>query len=231
MPSVAVVYHSGYGHTKVLAEAVARGAASVDGAKVQLVDVDDVGMHWDALHAADAIVCGSPTYMGSVSAKMKAFMEATSKHWIMLKWRDKIAGGFTNSASQSGDKLNTLIDFVIFAMQHGMIWMGLDIAPGNNSSTGSVQDLNRLGAFVGAMAQSNVDEGPGRRATAGRSRHRRALRPAHRGGRARVGAHARWFQRRVGCVPPSRLNPSGRVVNASVMSRSVNGAHSPPASR
>jgi len=127
MPSVVVVYHSGYGHTKVQAEAVARGAASVDGAKVLLVPVEDVEMHWNALHAADAIVFGSPTYMGSVSAKMKAFMEETSKHWAALKWRDKIAGGFTNSASQSGDKLNTLTDFVIFAMQHGMIWVGLDL--------------------------------------------------------------------------------------------------------
>ncbi len=91
---------------------------------------------------------------------MKAFMEETSKHWATLKWRDKIAGGFTNSASQSGDKLNTLTDFVIFVMQHGMIWVGLDLLPGNNSSKGSVEDLNRLGSFVGAMAQSNADEGP-----------------------------------------------------------------------
>ena len=160
MPNVAIVYHSGYGHTKVLAEAVARGAASVDGAKVVLVPVEDVEMHWDDLHASDAIVFGSPTYMGSVSAKLKAFMEETSKHWLDFKWRDKIAGGFTNSASQSGDKLNTLTDLVIFAMQHGMIWVGLDIPPGNNHSKGSVQDLNRLGAFLGAMAQSNADEGP-----------------------------------------------------------------------
>ena len=159
MPSVVVVYHSGYGHTKVQAEAVARGAASVDGAKVLLVPVEDVEMHWDALHAADAIVFGSPTYMGSVSAKMKAFMEETSKYWATLKWRDKIAGGFTNSAAQSGDKLNTLTDFVIFAMQHGMIWVGLDLLPSNNSSKGSVEDLNRLGSFLGAMAQSNADEG------------------------------------------------------------------------
>jgi NAD(P)H dehydrogenase (quinone) len=160
MPNVAVVYHSGFGHTKVLAEAVARGAASVEGAKILLIPVEDAEMHWDDLHAADAIVFGSPTYMGSVSAKMKGFMEATSKHWVELKWRDKIAGGFTNSASQSGDKLNTLIDLVIFAMQHGMIWVGLGILPGNNHSKGSPEDLNRLGAWVGAMAQSNADEGP-----------------------------------------------------------------------
>jgi len=160
MPNVAVVYHSGYGHTKVLAEAVTHGAASVEGAKVLLLPVEEAELHWDELHAADAIVFGSPTYMGSVSAKMKAFMEATSKHWAELKWRDKIAGGFTNSASQSGDKLNTLVDLVIFAMQHGMIWVGLGVPAGNNHSKGSTEDLNRLGAFLGAMAQSNADQGP-----------------------------------------------------------------------
>lgn len=46
------------------------------------------------------------------------------------------------------------------AMQHGMTWIGLDLLPGNNTSKGSVQDLNRLGSFMGAMAQSNVDMGP-----------------------------------------------------------------------
>ncbi len=41
-----------------------------------------------------------------------------------------------------------------------MIWVGLDLPPGNNSSKGSTADLNRLGGFLGALAQSNVDEGP-----------------------------------------------------------------------
>jgi NAD(P)H dehydrogenase (quinone) len=75
-------------------------------------------------------------------------MEATSKFRLELKWRDKIAGRFTNAASQSGDKLNTLTDFVVFAMQHGMIWVSLDVLPGNNSSKGSVEDINRLGSFL-----------------------------------------------------------------------------------
>jgi multimeric flavodoxin WrbA len=160
MPNVVVLYHSGYGHTKVQAEAVARGAASVEGAKVALVPVEDAELHWDDLHGADAIIFGAPTYMGSVSAKMKAFMELTSSFWRDLRWRNKIAGGFTNSGSQSGDKLNSLTDLVVFAMQHAMIWVGLDLLPGDNHSKGSVGDLNRLGGFLGAMAQSNVDQGP-----------------------------------------------------------------------
>jgi hypothetical protein len=41
-----------------------------------------------------------------------------------------------------------------------MVWINLNLMPGNNNSGGSVDDLNRLGSFLGAMAQSNVDEGP-----------------------------------------------------------------------
>jgi NAD(P)H dehydrogenase (quinone) len=160
MPSIAIVYHSGYGHTAVQAEAVKQGAESVPGTTVDLIKAEDAEKNWDKLNAADAIIFGSPTYMGSASAPFKAFMDATSKLWMQQKWKDKIAAGFTNSASQSGDKLSTLTEIFIFAMQHGMIWVGLGLLPGNNSSKGSVNDLNRLGSFAGAMAQSNADQGP-----------------------------------------------------------------------
>jgi multimeric flavodoxin WrbA len=158
MTQIAIVYHSGYGHTAKQAEAVARGAASVAGAEAQLISVETIDQHWETLEKADAIIFGSPTYMGSVSAPFKTFMDASSKPWYARAWKDKIAAGFTNSASQSGDKLNTLIQLAIFAAQHGMIWVGLDIMPGNNNSNGSVEDLNRLGSFLGAMAQSNADQ-------------------------------------------------------------------------
>lgn len=157
---VAVVYHSGYGHTKAQAEAVARGAESVLGTQVALIPVDQAEARAAEIHAADAIIFGAPTYMGSVSAPFKAFMDWSSKAWFGQQWKNKIAAGFTNSGSQSGDKLNSLVQLAIFAMQHGMIWVGLDLMPGNNNSKGSVQDLNRLGSFLGAMAQSNVDVGP-----------------------------------------------------------------------
>jgi len=157
---VAVVYHSGYGHTKILAEAVARGAQSVPGTEVSLIPVAEAAARAAEIDAADAIVFGAPTYMGSVSAPFKAFMDASSKTWASRGWKNKIAAGFTNSASQSGDKLNSLMQLAIFGMQHGMVWVGLDLMPGNNSSTGSVHDLNRLGSFIGAMAQSNSDAPP-----------------------------------------------------------------------
>jgi multimeric flavodoxin WrbA len=159
MAKVAIIYHSGYGHTKAQAEAVARGAASAPGAIVSLVPVDEYEARAGELDAADAIIFGAPTYMGSASAPFKSFMDASSKIWAVKGWRDKLAAGFTCSASQNGDKLNTLQQMWIFAMQHGMIWVGLDLMPGNNSSKGSTADLNRLGTSSGAMAQANSDQG------------------------------------------------------------------------
>jgi NAD(P)H dehydrogenase (quinone) len=160
MTQVAVVYHSGYGHTAEQAKAVVRGAEKVAGTEAVLYTAQEAEAHLDKLASADAIIFGSPTYMGSASAPMKSFMDASSKVWFTRDWKDKIAAGFTNSGSQSGDKLSTLIQLAVFAAQHGMIWVGVDLLPGNNNSKGSVNDLNRLGGFLGAMAQSNVDQGP-----------------------------------------------------------------------
>ncbi len=161
---VCVVYHSGYGHTQKQAEAVHEGAAAVDGVEASKIAVGDLfdtdAAAWQALDEADAIVMGCPTYMGSPSADLKKFMELTSGRWMEQKWADKLAAGFTNSGSQNGDKQNTLVAIATFAAQHGMVWINLNLLPGNNHSGGSVDDLNRLGASLGAMAQSNVDVGP-----------------------------------------------------------------------
>lgn len=156
MSKIAIVHHSGYGHTRRQAEAVLAGA----GPDAKLYAVDALtDADWAELAAADAIVFGAPTYMGSASAPFKAFMDASSKVWFTQGWKNKLAAGFTNSGSQSGDKLNTLVQLAVFAAQHGMLWVSLGILPGNNSSQGSVADLNRLGSYLGAMAQSNVDQG------------------------------------------------------------------------
>jgi len=156
---VAVAYHSGYGHTEVLAHAVAAGVenAGATAVTVSVADIDAVD--WGALNSADAIVFGSPTYMGSVSGQFKTFMDASSKIWFEGGWKDKLAAGFTNSSSQSGDKLNTLIQLSVYAAQQGMNWISLGLMPGNNSSQGDATDLNRIGSYLGAMAQSNADEG------------------------------------------------------------------------
>jgi len=158
--TVAVLFHSGFGHTARQAEAVRRGIERVAGASVLFLTSDEAQGRWDDLELADAIIFGAPTYMGSVSGPFKTFMDSTSKQYASGAWKDKIAAGFTNSASRSGDKLSTLIQFAILAAQHGMHWVSLGLPTGNNSTHGSEQDLNRLGFWLGAAAQSDADQGP-----------------------------------------------------------------------
>ncbi|MFG2718093.1 flavodoxin family protein [Streptomyces sp. NPDC048416] len=159
-PVVSIAHHSGYGHTAVLAEAVRAGAAE-SGATVHVITVDTMAeAEWALLDASDAIVFGSPTYMGTASGAFHQFAEATSKRWFTDAWQDKLAAGFTNSGSKSGDKGHTLQFFQTLAAQHGMHWVNLGLKPGWNTSTASEYDLNRLGFFGGVGAQSNTDQGP-----------------------------------------------------------------------
>ncbi len=159
---VAIAYHSGFGKTASLARAVGRGAASVDGVAVDLVEVDSIDdQGWAALDAADAIIFGSPTYFGSLSWEMKRFFESTVGRWVEGPlWKDNVAAGFTNSKAMAGDKLNTLFDILAFAAQHGMVWVGLDLYPGWHTRDSTPDELNRLGSWIGVMAQANSDEAP-----------------------------------------------------------------------
>jgi len=159
MSNVAIVYHSGFGHTQALAEAVAKGVKSVAGAKASLIPVTEAEDRAAELDAADAIIFGSPTYMGGVTADFAKFKDWTSKRWMTRAWQNKLAAGFTVSASWGGDKQNTLYQLLTLAAQHGMVWVGLGLAPGYNHSKGSTADLNRTGASIGVMAQANADQG------------------------------------------------------------------------
>jgi multimeric flavodoxin WrbA len=159
---IAIVYHSGYGHTARQAEAVKAGVERVKGTEAMLLTVAEAQTRWGDLTCAEAIIFGAPTYVAGVSAAFKSFQEASS-HAVMTQgfgWKDKIAAGFTNSGSRSGDKLATLVQIALFAAQHGMHWINLALPPANNSSTGSEEDLNRLGFWLGAGAQSNTDQSP-----------------------------------------------------------------------
>ena len=166
---VAIVYQTGAGHTRVLAESVRNGCLKVSGVEAELIEIagkDVLEGRWsnpqiiDRLDHADAIIFGCATYMGSASAIYKAFLEKAFDKWMVQAWKDKIGAAFTNSASQNGDKLSTLIQLVIFGAQMGMIWVGVGDGPGNNWSGGSVHDNNRLGSWLGAMGQSNGDQTP-----------------------------------------------------------------------
>ena len=163
MTNVVTIYHSGYGHTKKQAEAVDTGAGGVANLSAQLIAIDEQGeipeSAWQALAEADAIIFGSPTYMGSVSWQFKKFADATSKSWFAQDWKDKIAAGFTNSASMNGDKHSTLHYLFTLAMQHSMIWVGTGLMPANSKSA-QRNDINYLGSFAGLMAQSPSDASP-----------------------------------------------------------------------
>lgn len=156
MPTIVIVYHSGFGHTKVVAESVVRGANLVANASAVAISVDELPDaqpggklqgRWSELAQADAIVFGCPTYMGSVSAGLKRFMEATSSIWGAQGWRDKLAAGFTNAGGTSGDKLNALTDLAVFAAQHSMIWVSQGLFYDESG-------INRMGSWLGLMTQS-----------------------------------------------------------------------------
>jgi NAD(P)H dehydrogenase (quinone) len=162
MSKIAVVYHSGYGHTKKQAEAVYAGALLAS-PTVDLIAIDAEGniseAAWATLSQADAIIFGSPTYMGSVSWQFKKFADASSKQWFSQAWKDKLAAGFTNSATMNGDKLSTLHYMFTLSMQHSMLWVGTGMMPAN-SKAAQRNDVNFVGSFAGAMAPSPSDSSP-----------------------------------------------------------------------
>lgn len=157
MSKIAVVFHSGYGHTLRVAQSVAAGAGA------ELVPIDAEGNlpanGWETLNAADAIIFGSPTYMGSVSWQFKKFADASSKPWFGQAWKDKLFAGFTNSATMNGDKLSTLHYLFTLAMQHGGLWVGTGMMP-SNTKAAQRNDINYVGSFGGVMTQSPSDSSP-----------------------------------------------------------------------
>lgn len=163
MAKIAIVYFSGYGHTAKQAEAVQKGAAGVAGAEVTVFRIDGEGNlpegALDALGAHDAIIYGSPTYMGGPAWQFKKFADASSKPWFSSAWKDKIAAGFTNSASVNGDKFSTITYFFTLAQQHGQIWIGTGLLPSNKKEHGPA-DVNWTAGSAGALAISPSDASP-----------------------------------------------------------------------
>lgn len=169
MKTIAIVYFSGSGHTALMAEAVQRGAATVGGIDAVLLPIDGrrivEGRFTDErlltrLNGADALIFGSPTYMGSVAAQFKAFADATATIWFNRGWKGKLAAGFTHSGSPSGDKLSTLQYLSLFAAQHGMLWIGNADLP--SVYRGQTDGFNRLSSFLGVMGYTSQspDEPP-----------------------------------------------------------------------
>lgn len=160
MAKIAVIFFSGYEHTKKQAQAVYDGACEVIDVQADLIRIDKDGNidtnHWQILERADAIIFGSPTYMGGPAWQFKKFADASSKAWMQQLWKDKLAAGFVNSGAINGDKFNTMAYFWTLAMQHGMVWVSLGAIPASTKEA-KRDDINWLGSFHGAYAQSPND--------------------------------------------------------------------------
>ena len=156
-PKILVVFHSGYGHTQRVADAVAAGAEG------ELLQIDAEGNlpdgGWERLAAADAIVFGAPTYMGAPSWQFKKFADASSKPWFTQAWKDKLFAGFTNSASMNGDKHSTLHYFMTLAMQHSGLWVSLGLMPSNDKAA-TRDSINYVGGYNGLLTTSPTDASP-----------------------------------------------------------------------
>ena len=105
------------------------------------------------LSDSDAIIFGTPTYMGGVSAQFKSFADATSELWCDQSWSGKFAAGFTCGSAMNGDQTGTLQYLVTLSNQQGMLWVGLDSAHGYKD-----YGINRLGCQLGVVAHSSGGE-------------------------------------------------------------------------
>jgi len=167
MTRIAIVFFSGYGHTARQAEAVRRGAAGAEGTEVTVLRIDQDGAlpegAFETLAAQDAIIYGSPTYMGGPAWQFKKFADASSKLWFTQALKDKIAAGFTNSASVNGDKFSTIQYLFTLSQQHGQVWVGTGLMPANKKEHGH-DDVNWTAGYAGALAISpsdaSADEAP-----------------------------------------------------------------------
>lgn len=159
MHKVSIIYHSIRKHTEKIAEAILEGFENYPQIEAKIIPVENWEEEQDFINDSEAIIFGSPTFMGSISADFKKFMDGTSKIWFQQKWKDKLATGFINSGWPSGDKLNAMNQLVIFAAQHGMVWVSLGLVPGDLSRDKEKKDVNRLGSFLGAMSCSPFNEG------------------------------------------------------------------------
>ena len=158
MFTIAIPYFTGTGHTQKLAEYISEGIAAEGTTHPLLIDVETmVEADWEKLNASHGILFGSPTYMGSIAARYKQFLEETSSSfWIDQVWADKVAGAFTIGSSPSGDKLSTLTALNLFACQHGMIWAGFNHIGSLHTNDG--KEINHDGSWLGLMATSSADK-------------------------------------------------------------------------
>ncbi len=150
---IAIIYHSGFGHTKVVADRIALGARKIL-EHVTVYTSEEATAQLRELSETDTLVFGSPTYFANVSGEFKKFMEATASIWAKQGWKNKLAAGFTNSSSTNGDKLNTLISLSLFAAQHSMLWIPLGLLPKYAPDGNQLPEHNGMASYLGLMTMS-----------------------------------------------------------------------------
>jgi NAD(P)H dehydrogenase (quinone) len=147
---VLVVFYSLYGHVFQMAEAIAEGAAQVEGAEVDIrrvsetlpaeviekmgaVEAQKALAHVpvctvDELAAADAIIFGTPTRFGNMCGQMRQFLDATGKLWQTGALIGKVGSVFVSTATQHGGQESTILSFHISLLHQGMVIVGLPYA-------------------------------------------------------------------------------------------------------
>ncbi len=179
---ILVLYYSSYGHTLELAKEIVAGARDT-GAEVHLKRVPELipkeiiennpGLRHGAeiqkdipvatveeLAEYDAIIFGSPTRYGVMSAQLKNFIDQTGGLWIQSKLVNKVAGFFTSTGTPHGGQEVTLLTMMIPLMHHGMILVPAGYtSPGINTTLegGTPYGPSTLAGIDGSR-QPNADE-------------------------------------------------------------------------
>jgi NAD(P)H dehydrogenase (quinone) len=144
---ILVAYYSMYGHVHRMAEAVAEGAGSVDGAEVVLRRVPETLPREvlekmgaveaqkafaevpvctvEELAAADAILFGTPTRFGNMCGQMRQFLDATGQLWATGALVGKVGSVFVSTATQHGGQESTILSFHVTLLHHGLVVVGL----------------------------------------------------------------------------------------------------------
>ncbi len=159
MAKILVVYDSGTGNTEAMAKAVAEGVR-IGGGEVVVKRVDEVNI--DELPGFDGIILGSPTYFGSMSSKMKGFIDNSVK--VRRKLENKVGAAFTSSGSPFGGNETTLFSLIQALMIHGMIIVGDPISAGGHYGVASVgkpneediENCKALGKRVATIAEKLI---------------------------------------------------------------------------
>lgn len=154
MAKAIVIYYSRSGNTKKMAESIVEGIGK-EGLEVALKDVKDTKA--DELLKYNAIIIGSPTYYGTMSARIKKLFDDSVKFHGKLE--GKIGGAFSSSANIGGGNETTILDILKAMLIHGMIvqgdWQGGHYGPvaiGAPDSRAAKECL-RYGSIIAKLAK------------------------------------------------------------------------------